>query len=384
MTEIPQIAADELEDGLRAGGQLALLDVRSADEFDGWTIDSGAAPLVNIPLTQLREDTQGSLAVLAEKRDLVVVCTRGKASDLAVDELQRSGIRARSLEGGILSWGRLLTASTIEIGSATEIVQLRRESRGCLSYLVFSGGEALVVDPTPDHARYISEAAERGAHIVAVLDTHVHADHLSGARALAEVTGARLYLSHAALERGLRYGDEVSGVGDGDTLSVGSADVHVIALPGHTSDNIGLLLDERALIGGDSLFTDSVARPDLETGDAGAADAAHQLYRTLRTRILSLPDDNVLLPCHYAGGRRAGPVSATLAEVVESVAVLSLEENDFVDAVLSEMPPRPANYEQIIAVNLGAQNSTDVAALEAGANNCAAGPGTTAPAPTDG
>jgi glyoxylase-like metal-dependent hydrolase (beta-lactamase superfamily II) len=239
---------------------------------------------------------------------------------------------------------------------------------------VIAEGEALVVDPAPDVTPYLDEAATRDARITHVLDTHVHAEHLSGARELARAAGARLHLSPAALARGVRFPDEVEPVRDGDAIRLGSAEVAVVALPGHTSDMIGVRLGDAALVGGDSLFADSVARPDLETGDEGAAAAARQLHGTLRDRVGSLPGSMRLLPCHYAGGRLGAPVAPTLAAVREAVPELTLDEDAFVARLLAGMPPRPANYLAIIDVNLGGELDDDAARLEIGANNCAAKP----------
>ena len=225
----------------------------------------------------------------------------------------------------MIGWSRVLRAAEVPVDAPFTVVQLRREARGCLSYLVISGGEALVVDPAPGIAPYLEEAAARDARITRVFDTHVHADHVSGARALARETGAALHLSEVALRRGLRYGAAVRTVADGDLLPVGGEAVRVVALPGHTTDMTGLLLGDAALIGGDSLFTDSVARPDLEAGDAHADEAARELFDTLRARVAGLPDAAVLLPCHYAGGRLPDPVAPTLGEVRARVDELALE-----------------------------------------------------------
>jgi glyoxylase-like metal-dependent hydrolase (beta-lactamase superfamily II) len=259
------------------------------------------------------------------------------------------------------------------VAGPVSVAQFRREARGCLSYLLIAGGDALVVDPAPDVAAYVDAAATRGARIRRVLDTHVHADHLSGARDLAHRTGAVLHLSAAALARGVRYAGDVAPVTDGDVLALGDSSVTVLALPGHTSDMTGLRLGDAALIGGDSVFLDAIARPDLEVGEAGSGDAARELHRTLRERIGPLPDAMLLLPCHYAGGRRDGPLVATLGEVRAAVPELALDEDAFVRQVLADMPPRPANYLAIIGVNLGEELDADTASrLEVGANNCAA------------
>jgi len=252
-------------------------------------------------------------------------------------------------------------------------VQFRREARGCLSYLVVAGREALVVDPGPDVQPYLNEAEARGAGIVRVFDTHIHADHLSGARELAERTGATLSLSPASLARGVSYADRVDTLADGDVFDLGGETVRAVALPGHTSDMTGLLLGHVALIGGDSLFADSVARPDLEAGDEGADEGARQLHHTLHAKIDPLPGSTLLLPCHYAGGRLDGPLAVPLADVRRDVPELGLGEEAFVERILGQMPPKPANFVAIIGVNLGDEIAADDAArLEIGANNCAA------------
>jgi glyoxylase-like metal-dependent hydrolase (beta-lactamase superfamily II) len=168
-------------------------------------------------------------------------------------------------------------------------------------------------------------------------------------------------------------GERFVQLADGQRLALGTADVRVVALPGHTSDMTGLVVDGAALIGGDSLFEDSVARPDLESGDAGAADAARQLYATLHARVLSLPPSTRLLPCHYPGGRRDGPIAPTLAEVRPRLPELDGDVERFVRGVLDGMPARPANFEAIIESNLGLSADAEAASrLEVGANNCAA------------
>lgn len=371
---VPEVGPDQLERELGQGAAVAVLDIRDPEEFARWRVDTCGVPILNVPLGDL-DRAVGAIAAVG-RRELRVICTRGKSSVAAVEELVRRGVPAASVRGGMIAWGRLLVADPVDIGTPTAVVQLRRQSRGCLSYVLARDGQALVVDPAPDVDAYVREAERLGARITGVLDTHVHADHLSGARALADRTGAALHLSRAALARGVRDAGRVDPVADGDLLPLGAAEVRVLALPGHTSDNTGLLVDGRALVLGDSLFADAVARPDLEAGDEGAPEAARVLYRTLRERVLTLPDDLVLLPCHYAGGRVPGAIAPTLGEVRRSQELLELDEDAFVERVLSEMPERPQNYRAIIAVNLGDSGLAEVDRLEVGANNCAAGPGT--------
>ena len=302
-----------------------------------------------------------------------MICHAGIGSRRVAAALGGAFAEVLSVTRGMIGWSRVLRADAVAVDAPFEVVQLRREARGCLSYLVIAAGEALVVDPAPDIAPYLEEAAARGARVTRVFDTHIHADHVSGARALAEETGAALHLSAAALPRGLRYASGVETVADGDLLPLGGEDVRVVALPGHTTDMTGLLVGEAALIGGDSLFTDSVARPDLEAGDAHADEAARDLFDTLGGPVAALPDAITLLPCHYAGGRLSGPVAPALGEVRARVGELSLGREAFVERILAQIPPTPSNHLRIIAVNLGEEMPADeVARLEVGVNSCAA------------
>ena len=237
-----------------------------------------------------------------------------------------------------------------------------------------AGTEALVVDPAPDVQPYLDEAARRGVRIIRVLDTHVHADHLSGARELARRTGATLHLSDMALARGIRFATQVEAVRDGDDLAIGDETVQVVALPGHTSDMIGIQIGEDALIGGDSLFADSVARPDLESGDQGARRrrAPAPPHAARPRRHAPRQHAAAALPLRRRSPRRASSPRRSTT-VRDRVPELALDEDAFVAQVLDAMPPRPANYLAIIAVNLGDEPDDDAAArLEIGANNCAA------------
>ena len=380
--EVGQIDPDTFERELRDGADVVVLDTRERSTFVEWHVDAANARLINIPEAELVQDPAGALAQVDATSRVRVICNAGNASLRVAAALEGHASEILSVRGGLIGWSRVLEHDDVPVGGPIALVQFRREARGCLSYMLIAGNQAMVVDPAPDVMPYLAVAEQRGAVITRVLDTHIHADHLSGARDLVHRTGAVLHMSAGALIRGIHFADDVTPVSDGTLLPLGGAEVTVVALPGHTTDMIGLRIGDEALVGGDSLFADSVARPDLETGDAGAPESARLLYRTLHERILGLPDAIRLAPCHYAGGRLAGPVAPTLAEVRADVPELGLDEQAFVRRVLSAMPPRPANYLAIIGVNMGDGTAPDVAArLEIGANNCAANPGWADPAP---
>jgi glyoxylase-like metal-dependent hydrolase (beta-lactamase superfamily II)/rhodanese-related sulfurtransferase len=366
---VAEIEPEAFERELRGAANIVVLDVRARQAFATWHLPESGTTVVNVP-----EEEVGPKVLAGVPDDVAVrvICDAGNASLRAAGALAEPGVDVRSVRMGMIGWSRVLQQDDVPLPGPVSVVQFRREARGCLSYLVLADGEALVVDPAPGVQPYLDTAEARAVRIRHVLDTHIHADHLSGARELARRSGASLHLSHRALARGVRYGPEVEAVGDGDALRLGSEAVSVVALPGHTSDMIGVRIGDVALIGGDSLFLDSVARPDLESGDEGSERAARELYRTLRDRIGPLPDTMLLLPCHYAGGRLRGTHVRSLRGVRATVAELALDEDAFVRQVLKAMPPRPANYLQIIAVNLGHDLPADAAArLEIGANNCA-------------
>ena len=369
-----EIDATAFEQELRSGADVVVVDTRPAADYAQWHLPDARQPVVNVSERELAEQPDRARALLEGHDALRVICASGSASLRAVARLTEQGVEALSVRGGMIGWSRVLQRGDVPVDGPYTIVQLRREARGCLSYVIAAGGEALVVDPAPDVRAYLEVVAQLGARVVRVFDTHIHADHLSGGRELAERTGAPLSLSVGAIDRGLRFADKVLPVRDGDVISLGGNPVTVVALPGHTTDMTGLLVGDVALVGGDSVFADSVARPDLEAGDEGADDAARQLHRTLAARVAPLRDDVVLLPCHYASGRLDGALVARLGDVRRAVPELGLGETAFVETVLSHMPPKPANFLTIIGVNLGEEElEADAAArLEVGANNCAA------------
>ena len=181
----------------------------------------------------------------------------------------------------------------------------------------------------------------------------------------------------AAVDRGVTYADELTKAEDGDEFRVGDATIETVATPGHTTGMTSYLVDESLLATGDGLFIESVARPDLEEGDEGAPDAARMLYDSLQERVLTLPDDTLVGGAHFSDAAvpaADGSYTAPIGQLVEEMDALTMDKDDFVETVLADMPPRPANYEEIIATNLG-QNAVDddeAFTLELGPNNCAA------------
>ncbi|WP_435345283.1 MBL fold metallo-hydrolase [Haloarchaeobius sp. HRN-SO-5] len=373
----PAVTPQALQDLLDSGEAFTVLDVRDRDEFEAWHVDGPAVTARQVPHVKfVQAEATGSVDGLVDEdapEPLVVVCGQGEASAHAAALLADAGYDARNLAGGMDAWARLLLDNEIADVTGT-VVQYDRPSSGCLSYLVRSGDEAAVIDPLRAFAgRYVADAADRGASIEYAIDTHVHADHVSGVRAVAAATDAEPVLPERAGARGLTY--DARKIADGESLPLGDDELTAVATPGHTTEMTTIEFDG-VLFTGDSLFLGGVARPDLEAGDEGARDLGADLYRSIHDHLLPYPDSTVVAPAHYdeLTGRAAdGTYTARLGELRAGLEVLGLSERRFVDYVASDLPPRPNNFERIVATNLGREDLDDATAFEVelGPNNCA-------------
>lgn len=374
------ITPDELKSQIDAGEQLTILDTRMSADYEEWRIEGDSVVSINVPYFEFLDDeiSPSILEQLPEDEELIVICAKGGASEYVAGRLIEAGFEAIHLEDGMHGWASIYEAVEITAyeGPGT-VFQYQRPSSGCLGYLIYDGDEAAVIDPLRAFTeRYIADAADLGTELRFAIDTHIHADHISGVRALTE-EGVEGVIPAASAERGATYVDDVTLVTDGDTLTVGDIDIEVMHTPGHTTDMTSYLIGGSLLTTGDGLFIESVARPDLEEGDDGAPEAAQMLHQSLHERVLPMDDEVVIGGAHFSDVAEPagdGTFTARLGQLTSRMDALSLPEEAFVELILSDMPPRPANYEQIIATNLGLEMVDDEKAfeLELGPNNCAA------------
>jgi len=166
--------------------------------------------------------------------------------------------------------------------------QVQRRAKGCLGYVVGSKevGEAVVVDATRQTDQFKVAAQDAGLSIARVLDTHVHADHISGSPTLADEVGVPYHLGDAARERGVEY--EYDPLPDGDVIEVGDVEIEALHTPGHTSEMMNYLVDGELLLTGDTLFVDSVGRTELQFGEDDASRGAELLYDSRSRRRSSI------------------------------------------------------------------------------------------------
>src|SRR5574341_2416923 len=248
------------------------------------------------------------------------------------------------------------------------VIQTRRVGKGCLSYLIGSQGEAAVIDAALSPEVYLDLAKSRGWSIKAVLDTHIHADHLSRSRLLAEQSGATLYLPD---QRRVMY--SFTPLRNGSIIKVGEAALMVIQTPGHTVESMSYLLDRQALFTGDTLFLQGVGRPDLHATTEETRSHAHLLYHSLHHHLLLFPAHTLVLPGHTNTPTPFDkiPLTATLGDLWNKVELLRLSESEFVETLVSRIPPTPPNHERIVHLNEAGELIENPTELEAGANHCA-------------
>mgnify|MGYP000678183743 FL=1 len=378
--EVDSIAPETLKDRIDNGESVTLLDTRMESEYEEWRIDGETVESINIPYFEFLEDEidEDVLDQVPDDREVTVLCAKGGSSEYVAAELSKRDYDVNQLEDGMNGWARIYETVEVEdYDGAGTLLQYQRPSSGCLGYLVYDDDEAAIIDPLRAFTdRYLDDAEALGVELQYAIDTHIHADHISGVRALDE-EGVEGVIPDAAVDRGVTYADELTTAEDGDEFAVGDATIETVYTPGHTTGMTSYLVDDSLLATGDGLFVESVARPDLEEGDDGAPDAARMLYESLQERVLSLPDETLVGGAHFSDAAEPaedGTYTAPIGQLVDEMAALTMDEDDFVELILSDMPPRPANYEDIIATNLG-QNAVDddeAFTLELGPNNCAA------------
>ncbi|WP_336338659.1 MBL fold metallo-hydrolase [Haloarcula brevis] len=378
--DVESVDPETLKDRIDAGEDVTLLDARMQSDYEEWRIDGDDVTSINVPYFEFLDDDidEDVLEQVPADREVTVLCAKGGASEYVAGTLAERGHDVDHLEDGMNGWASIYEAVEVErYDGAGTLLQYQRPSSGCLGYLLYDDGEAAVIDPLRSFTdRYLADADALGVDLQYAFDTHIHADHISGVRDL-DAEGVEGVIPAAAVDRGVTYADELSTAADGDTFQVGDATIEAVYTPGHTTGMTSYLVDGSLLATGDGLFVESVARPDLEEGDDGAPDAARLLYESLQERVLTLPDDTLVGGAHFSDAAAPagdGTYTAPIGDLVAEMDALTMDEDAFVDLILSDMPPRPANYEDIIATNLG-QNAVDddeAFTLELGPNNCAA------------
>lgn len=369
------ISVKELHQRMSSPEGAFVLDVRASGAYQEWRIQDKGVVSVNIQNSKLKEHGPAAYPEIPKDKEIVSVCAKGVAAQETADMLTEAGYKISYLDGGMQSWSEFYYPVQVSISDDLELLQVLRPAKGCLSYFLASKGEGIVVDASRHVDEYVKLAKANGVQIRHVLDTHLHADHISGGEALAAATGAKYWIGESEMQGSDR---PFHALKDGLKLEFGSSTLEVLAIPtpGHTPGSTSFLVNNQFLVSGDTVFVNGLGRPDL---GGKAREWAKMLYNTVVTKLNKLSDDMIVLPAHYSDFHEitdAGYVGAVLGELRQSNQLLQGGDEDvFTESVAggAGATATPPNYETIVNINRGlvqisAQEASD---LEVGPNRCA-------------
>ena len=360
------VDAETLRTWLENNEPVFVLDVRPPSQREEWQIPGSHY------LDAYKRLNEGDHSVLNEieipiNAKIVTVCAAGRTSLIASDVLNEKGFDAASLEGGMKAWSKAWNVALKQFPDF-EVLQIRRTGKGCLSYIIFSNKEAIIIDASLPVEVYEELVHQHDLSVKYVIETHIHADHLSRSKQAADLFNASLFLP---IPNKVQF--DHKRITEDSTFTVGAITLKSIATPGHTFESYSFYIENEVLFTGDTLFTNGVGRPDLKADTAESQTKAGLLFHSLK-RLVSLPDNVLILPAHtnkpvnFDGTL----IASTIGEVKKSILLVNSNENDFINALLSKIPPTPANYLSIVEKNLtGNFSESDSTDLEAGANRCA-------------
>ncbi|WJQ09243.1 MBL fold metallo-hydrolase [Geobacillus stearothermophilus] len=353
---------------------LFILDVRNESDFRDWKIEGENFAYLNVPYFELIDGVDSIVDRLPKDQDIVVVCAKGGSAAFVAEQLTEAGFdNVYTLAGGMQAWSEHLHQAKVYEDDQLKIYQFIRVGKGCLSYMVISGSEALVVDPLRFIDVYEQAAQQEGVKITHIVDSHLHADHLSGGKALAERTGATYYLMKS---EGAVFDFEP--LEQHETIDFENVHLEVLAVktPGHTPGSVSFFVNGKWLFSGDTIFVGGLGRPDL---GGKVAEWAADLYDTVYEKVAAMADDVIVLPAHYANLdeeiNAEGYVGDTLGRIrARNEMMQNKPKDEFIDLVIqSAKTETPPNFEDIVAINRGLK-TVDIETereLEIGPNRCA-------------
>ncbi|OXM83885.1 MBL fold metallo-hydrolase [Paenibacillus rigui] len=374
MADVPLISAEQLHDHMNSGNSVRILDVRNQEEFDNWKIEGKKVKSMNIPYFNFLEEDETLLTALPKDEEMVVICSKGGSAQFVAETLADKGYKTSVLEGGMLAWSQFYHPTVVAFDEKMKLIQINRLSKGCLSYAVISEGKGMIVDANQNIEFYTELAQQYNFTIEHIVDSHLHADHISGGPALAKQTGATYYISSGEVKgTDLAY----EPLEEHKSIRFGQVEVEVLALPtpGHTPGSTSFLLNNQFLMSGDTIFVGGLGRPDL---GGKAKEWAQDLYDTVFNKVNQLSDEVLVLPAHYADIKEIndnGIVGATLGDIRNNNEIMRNSNREaFTEQVAgAASTEKPPNFEEIIAINRGELHVEPDRAieLEIGPNRCA-------------
>lgn len=366
MEGIQQIDTNTLRTWLEDGKDVSILDIRPIEERTEWFIPGSIYLNAYDKLKAYNADALHGLH-LDKTVPVVTICAGGKTSTIATGLLQEQGFEAYSLKGGMKAWSLAWNTAKLSF-SEFEVIQFRRTGKGCLSYIIASNKEAIIVDASLPIEVYQEFLLNEKLALKYVIETHVHADHLSRSKQMAEKHNVPLYLP---IPNNVSFNFEpITGA---TVFDAGNIKVKVIQTPGHTLESTSYFIDGKVLLTGDTLFVSGVGRPDLKANNEEAIKKSKLLYQSLQ-KLLALDQNIIVMPAHTSQPIDFDniPIQTTIGTIKKDVAILQLCEEEFINTIQQLIPPTPANYLLIVEKNItGDFSQVNPIDLEAGANRCA-------------
>jgi glyoxylase-like metal-dependent hydrolase (beta-lactamase superfamily II)/rhodanese-related sulfurtransferase len=370
--------AEELFAWISDKPDFVLLDVRNEKEFANWFVEGPALfPYINMPYFNFMEDLEESLALIPAGEKIRIICAKEGSAQYVAEQLAENGFEdVGYLEGGIVSWGNCLAARLVTETSSYKLFQVIRPGKAACSYLLISGAEAMVFDPSRNIDFYIDFAKKHGAHIIKTFETHRQADYIAGSINMARRINAEIMVKK---EDFLGSDFQFTEINDNVTFPFtgNGPEVKAIHTPGHTMGSTSYFIDGTFLLSGDTVFINTSGRPDL---GGKSAEWSRYLYLTLTLKLRSLSDDVQILPGHYTTWGEANSDGLFMERLgtlrKTNVAFQLPNELKFAEFIEANLRPQPGIYIKIRRINGGwltvdedEANTMDLGKNECGASN---------------
>ena len=356
--------------------EINIVDVRNSVDFARFKIESPYPfSILNISYFDFMEIEEESVAKIPKDLPVRVVCAKEGSAQFVAEILERHGFSdVGYLEGGIKSWGNLLVPTLVNPGEEYQIYQFIRPGKASCSYGLFYGDNLMLFDPSRNVDFYLTFTKKLGAQPRFTLETHLQADYIAGSRELSNRTGAKFLANEHDFE-GARFDYVKLQDGQQISFSAGGPKVRVAFTPGHTPGSTSYIIDEKYMLCGDTIFIDSIGRPDL----GGQVEAwAEKLYHTL-AMIKTFDKSLLVLPGHYISWMEADDrliFAAGLGKTIERNKSIynTTNQDEFLAFIKSNMRKQPDEYAAIRRINANLEQVDDEKAeeLDLGKNECAA------------
>jgi glyoxylase-like metal-dependent hydrolase (beta-lactamase superfamily II)/rhodanese-related sulfurtransferase len=369
-------SAAELYQWLVNKDDIVVLDVRNKVDFGRFKVESPFDfELLNISYFDFMEIEDECVAQVPADRPVRIVCAQEGSAKFVAEILEKHGFsEVGYLEGGIKSWGNLLIPVLVNESEKSSLFQFIRPGKASCSYGVISGGELALFDPSRNIDFYLKFAEQHKCKLVKTFETHLQADYIAGSRLLSEKTGAE-FLANEADFKGSKI--TYTSLQDRAKYSIAGSGVTVesIFTPGHTPGSTSFLIDNQFLITGDTIFIQSIGRPDL----GGQVDSwSDALFDTLQM-VQKMDNGMTILPGHYMDWSEANAdliFAGSLGEIEEyNKDIFAIgDKKDFLGFIKKNMRPQPKEYATIRLINANLETVDDEKAeeLDLGKNECAA------------